>query len=70
MKRILPVTVPGAVIFSVDWGLYPGGTVASLGIGNGPMLIGLAGMFLGAHLQGLLSERLARQAARPQNDMA
>ncbi|CAK6701812.1 MULTISPECIES: DUF6691 family protein [unclassified Synechococcus] len=72
VKRMLPGTVPGAVIFGVGWGLSglcPGAAVASLGIGNGPVLIGLAGMFLGAYLQGLLSESLARQAARPQNDM-
>jgi hypothetical protein len=28
----------------------------SIGIGNGPVLIGLAGMFVGAYLQGVLAE--------------
>ena len=36
--------------------MCPGVAVASIGIGNGPVLIGLDGMFLGASLQGLLAE--------------
>ncbi|KEF41274.1 MAG: YeeE/YedE family protein [Cyanobium sp. CACIAM 14] len=65
VKQMLPGTVPGAVIFGVGWGLSglcPGAAVASLGTGNGPVLIGLAGMFLGAWLQGMLAEgRLGRR---------
>jgi len=65
VKPMLAGTVPGAVIFGVGWGLSgmcPGAAVASVGIGNAPILIGLAGMFLGAYLQGLLAEgRLKRQ---------
>ena len=59
VKSMKPGTLPGAVIFGVGWGLSglcPGAAVASVGIGNGPVLIGLAGMFLGAWLQGMLAE--------------
>src|SRR5699024_10047456 len=44
----------GGVVFGVGWGisgLCPGSAYASLGIGNFPILIGLAGMFLGAYAQ-------------------
>ena len=45
----------GGVVFGVGWGisgLCPGSAYASLGIGNLPILIGIAGMFLGAYAQG------------------
>lgn len=45
----------GGVVFGVGWGisgLCPGSAYASLGIGNFPILIGIAGMFLGAYAQG------------------
>jgi uncharacterized membrane protein YedE/YeeE len=45
----------GGVVFGVGWGisgLCPGSAYASLGIGNYPILIGIAGMFLGAYAQG------------------
>ncbi len=45
----------GGVIFGVGWGvsgICPGAAYASLGIGNWPILAGIAGMFLGAYLQG------------------
>ena len=45
----------GGAIFGVGWGLSglcPGSAYASLGIGNYPILLGLAGMFLGAYVQG------------------
>jgi uncharacterized membrane protein YedE/YeeE len=48
-------TVIGAVIFGVGWGisgLCPGSAMASLGVGNLPVLIGLAGMFVGAYILG------------------
>ena len=69
VKPMLAGTVPGAVIFGVGWGLCglcPGAAVASLGIGNGPVLIGLAGMFVGAYLQGVLAEGGPKQQAGPQ----
>jgi uncharacterized membrane protein YedE/YeeE len=46
----------GGAIFGVGWGvsgLCPGAAYASLGIGNYPVLIAIAGMFGGAYLQGL-----------------
>ena len=45
----------GGAIFGVGWGLSgicPGAAYASLGIGNVTILWALAGMFLGAYLQG------------------
>ncbi len=47
----------GGAIFGVGWGLSgicPGAAYASLGIGNYPMLWGVAGMFLGAYGQGVV----------------
>lgn len=47
--------IPGAVLFGLGWGLSgvcPGAAVASLGLGNGAILIALAGMLLGAWLFG------------------
>jgi uncharacterized membrane protein YedE/YeeE len=47
----------GAVIFGLGWGLSgicPGAAYASLGIGNYPIIAGLAGMFVGAYMQGYL----------------
>jgi len=49
----------GAVVFGVGWGISgqcPGSAVASLGTGNLPVLIGLAFMFIGAYLRGLLDK--------------
>ena len=50
----------GAVIFGIGWGISgqcPGSAVASLGTGNYWVLIGLAAMFIGAYLRGLLGEK-------------
>lgn len=47
----------GAIIFGVGWGLSgqcPGSAVASLGTGNILVLAGLAAMFIGAYIRGLL----------------
>ena len=49
----------GGGIFGVGWGLSgicPGAAYASLGIGNVVILYGVAGMFIGAYLQGYLRE--------------
>ncbi|MFC6754702.1 DUF6691 family protein [Halorubrum tibetense] len=51
--------VVGGGVFGVGWGLSgicPGAAYASLGIGNVVILYGVAGMFLGAYLQGYLRE--------------
>ena len=50
----------GAIIFGIGWGISgqcPGSAVASLGTGNIPILLGLAAMFIGAYLWGLLDSR-------------
>jgi len=52
----------GGAIFGVGWGLSgicPGAAYASLGIGNVTILWALAGMFLGAYLQGWWRSRAA-----------
>jgi len=52
----------GGGIFGVGWGLSgicPGAAYASLGIGNVTILWALAGMFLGAYLQGWWRSRAA-----------
>ena len=48
-------TIIGAIIFGLGWGLSglcPGSAMASLGVGNLPSLIGIAGMFIGAYVMG------------------
>ena len=50
-------TILGAIIFGLGWGLSgqcPGSALASLGIGNLPVLIGIAAMFAGAYTMGRL----------------
>ncbi|WP_179260127.1 YeeE/YedE family protein [Haloterrigena sp. YPL8] len=52
----------GGAIFGVGWGLSgicPGAAYASLGVGNVTILWALAGMFLGAYLQGRWRSRAA-----------
>jgi uncharacterized membrane protein YedE/YeeE len=47
--------VIGGIIFGVGWGLSgicPGAAYASFGVGNYPILWAIAGMFLGAYVQG------------------
>jgi uncharacterized membrane protein YedE/YeeE len=57
-RRILSwKTIVGAVIFGVGWGISgqcPGSAVASLGTGNLLILVGIAAMFVGAYIRGLL----------------
>ena len=52
-------TLTGAAIFGVGWGLCgvcPGPAIAGLGAGNWSLLWALAGMALGALVQGLLAK--------------
>ncbi|AXR77380.1 DUF6691 family protein [Natrarchaeobaculum sulfurireducens] len=47
----------GGAIFGVGWGLSgicPGAAYASLGVGNVTILWAIAGMFVGAYLQGVV----------------
>ncbi len=57
----------GGAIFGVGWGLSgicPGAAYASLGVGNVTILWALAGMFVGAYLQGYWrSQRAASETA-------
>ncbi|WP_440008496.1 DUF6691 family protein [Halomicrococcus sp. SG-WS-1] len=56
----------GGAIFGVGWGvsgICPGSAYASVGIGNYPMLLGVAGMFIGAYAQGLWRKRRAEANA-------
>jgi uncharacterized membrane protein YedE/YeeE len=49
--------VAGGAIFGVGWGISgvcPGAAYASVGIGNWPILWAVAGMFLGAYVQGYI----------------
>jgi len=49
--------ITGAIIFGIGWGLSgqcPGSAIANLGTGNLPILVGIAAMFLGAYIKGLL----------------
>lgn len=58
----------GGVVFGVGWGLSgicPGAAYASLGVGNYPMLWGVAGMFLGAYAQGVVRSATASGDADP-----
>ena len=48
-------TIIGGIIFGVGWGisgLCPGSAMASIGTGNLPALLGIAGMFVGAYIMG------------------
>ena len=53
----------GGTIFGVGWGLSgicPGAGYASFGVGNYPILWGIAGMFIGAYIQGYLRSTTSR----------
>lgn len=48
-------TLGGAALFGIGWGLSgvcPGPAIAGLGAGNWPLAIALAGLVLGAYVQG------------------
>lgn len=48
-------TILGAIIFGIGWGISgqcPGSALSSLGIGNLPVLLGIAAMFAGAYVMG------------------
>jgi uncharacterized membrane protein YedE/YeeE len=48
-------TIIGAIIFGVGWGISgqcPGSALASLGVGNLPVLIGITAEFIGSYIMG------------------
>ena len=58
----------GGAIFGVGWGLSgicPGAAYASLGVGNVTILWAIAGMFVGAYLQGVWRSQRATSDATP-----
>ena len=60
--------VIGGAIFGVGWGLSgicPGAAYASLGVGNYPILWGIAGMFVGAYAQGYVRSTLLEPESVP-----
>jgi uncharacterized membrane protein YedE/YeeE len=61
-RQVAPKNIIGGVIFGVGWGLSgvcPGSALASIGVGNWPILAAVAGMLLGAYLQGVLMSSAA-----------
>ena len=53
-------TIVGAAIFGIGWGLTglcPGTSFAGVGMGNLPVLYGIAGMFTGALIYGQIRSR-------------
>lgn len=62
MKSFDRQVVIGGLVFGAGWGLSgvcPGAAYASVGIGNYPVLLAVAGMFAGAYAQGVLRSRLS-----------
>ncbi|WP_436901716.1 YeeE/YedE family protein [Halovenus halobia] len=68
-RRLKPFdrnVVIGGAIFGVGWGLSgicPGAAYASLGVGNVTILWALAGMFVGAYIQGYWRSQTADSGA-------
>jgi uncharacterized membrane protein YedE/YeeE len=57
--------IVGAAIFGVGWGISgqcPGSAIASIGIGNIPILVGIVFMFLGAYFQGTILSRVENRS--------
>lgn len=55
-RRVTGRHVWGGAIFGIGWGLSgvcPGSAIASIGVGNWPILAAVAGMLIGAWLQGV-----------------
>jgi uncharacterized membrane protein YedE/YeeE len=53
-------TIVGATIFGIGWGLTglcPGTSFTAIGMGNLPVLYGIAGMFIGALAYGMIRSR-------------
>jgi uncharacterized membrane protein YedE/YeeE len=55
VRELTRNTVVGAAVFGVGWGLSgqcPGSALSSIGVGNFPVLLGIAAMFAGAYVMG------------------
>ncbi|NGM69393.1 YeeE/YedE family protein [Natronolimnobius sp. AArcel1] len=66
LKTLDRNVVLGGGIFGVGWGLSgicPGAAYASLGVGNIFILYGIAGMFVGAYIQGFVRSTRADDEA-------
>jgi uncharacterized membrane protein YedE/YeeE len=53
--RVTGRHIAGGALFGVGWGVSgvcPGAAIASVGLGNWPILVALAGMLIGAYVQG------------------
>ena len=53
-------TIIGSALFGIGWGLSgvcPGPAIAGLGAGNWPLLVSVAGIFVGAGVQGWWASR-------------
>ena len=71
LKSMDRQVVIGGGLFGVGWGISgicPGAAYASLGIGNVIILYGIAGMFIGAYLQGYLRETRTGSTAEVASD--
>ena len=65
--RLRRSTLAGAVVFGLGWGIAgicPGAMLGSLGTGNWPILLAIAGASVGAYLQG----RFFPEGGAPQLD--
>lgn len=66
LKSFDSQVLAGGIVFGAGWGLSgvcPGAAYASVGIGNYPVLLAIAGMFLGAYVQGVARSWLAGRHA-------
>lgn len=66
LKRMDRNVLVGGAIFGVGWGISgicPGAAYASVGVGNLPILWGIAGMFAGAYVHGTARSARDRDGA-------
>ena len=73
LKSLDRNVLAGGAVFGVGWGvsgICPGAAYASVGIGNWPILAGIAGMFVGAYAQGRWRDYRAASGAAPDVDAA
>jgi uncharacterized membrane protein YedE/YeeE len=57
--------IVGAAIFGVGWGISgqcPGSAIASIGMGNIPIFVGIVSMFFGAYFQGIILNRVENRS--------